>query len=192
MKKQEFVELESLVNTRDKLVKLRTKLKNKIHNLLLANGILTKREQFSSQKSLERVKSLQGLSEVSQFELDFVCDEISHLNEKIKVLDEKIISIAEDIKGFKNLTSIKGIGERSAAILLSTIGNVEDFKTQKNLDAYFGIVPRVKNTSNTINHGRITKRGSQVARATLIQCTLIAIRYSPYLRDFFKKLKAAK
>ncbi|MDH5717514.1 MAG: transposase, partial [Spirochaetia bacterium] len=42
------------------------------------------------------------------------------------------------------------------------------------------------------NHGRITKRGSQVARATLIQCTLIAIRYSPYLRDFFKKLKAAK
>ena len=72
------------------------------------------------------------------------------------------------------------------------IGDINDFQTQKNLDAYFGIVPRIKNASNTINHGRITKRGSQVARATLIQCTLIAIKYSPYLRDFFKKLKAAK
>ena len=152
MKEQHLVDLESLVSTRDKL-------KNKIHNLLLSQGILTKKEQFSSEKSLDRVRALEGLTDTAKFELKFICDEISHQNAQIKKLDEKIVLLAKKLKGFENLTSIKGIGERSAAILLSVIGNIDDFQSQKNLDAYFGIVPRVKNTSNTINHGRITKRG---------------------------------
>ena len=45
---------------------------------------------------------------------------------------------------------------------------------------------------DTVHHGKITKQGSKLGRTTLVQCTLIAIRYSPYLRNFYNRLKAKK
>jgi len=42
MRSKEEAQLSSLIGTRDKFVKLRTTLKNKIHNILNANGIVTK------------------------------------------------------------------------------------------------------------------------------------------------------
>ena len=48
-------------------------------------------------------------------------------------------------------------------------------------------------TSNeTINHGHITKRGSKLGRTTLVQCTLIAVRYSSYLKRFYERIKQKK
>jgi hypothetical protein len=44
----------SVLQTRDKLVKLRTTLKNKINNLLAGQGILIRRESLSSDKGWSR------------------------------------------------------------------------------------------------------------------------------------------
>ena len=43
--------------------------------------------------------------------------------------------------------------------LLAVIGRVEDFESEDKLASYFGIVPRVSNSNETLQHGRITKRG---------------------------------
>ncbi|AXH29630.1 hypothetical protein CGC45_03055 [Francisella opportunistica] len=91
-----------------------------------------------------------------------------------------------------NRDSLKGIGDKSASILLSHIGNVNDFANADKLASYFGIVPRVSNSNETEKTGRITKRGNKLARTTLVQCTLIAIRYSSYLGSFYKKIKQKK
>lgn len=65
-----------------------------------------------------------------------------------------------------------------------------NFESEKKLDSYFGVVPRVSNSNETVNHGRSTKRGAKLGRTTLVQCTLIAIKYSPYLRKFYEGKKA--
>ena len=191
MKSEEYSQIKSLANTRDKLVKLRTALKNKIHNILNANGIISKKEDFSSNKGLERVMGY-ALPEVTLIELEVIVDQIRHLNEGIKKLEQKMIDKGKDLKGFKNITSIKGIGNKGGAILLSIIGEINDFKDEKKLAAYFGIVPRVSNSNESIHQGRITKRGSALGRTTLVQCTLISIRYSPYLKNFYERLKSKK
>jgi transposase len=191
MKDEYSSQIKSLCNTRDKLVKLRTALKNKIHNILLSHGIISKREDFSSEKGLRKAQSY-ALEEIAEVELDVIVAQIRHLNEGIKKLDHQIESKGKDLKGYRNITSIKGIGPKSGTILLSVIGDIDRFPTQKALDSYFGIVPRVRNSNDTVHHGRITKQGSKLGRTTLVQCTLIAIRYSPYLRNFYLRLKAKK
>ena len=40
--------------------------------------------------------------------------------------------------------------------------------------------------------GRITKRGNKIARTTLVQCALIAKRYSPYLHTFYEHIKSTR
>ena len=191
LKDTKTAQLHSLANTRDKLVKLRTTLKNKIHNILSAHGIILKKEQLSSKKALDDVLKY-PVNSTARVELEVIVSQIKSLNEGIRKLDENLEEIGKGIEGHENITSIKGIGNKSGAILLSVIGNINDFENEKKLFAYFGIVPRVNNSSDTERQGRITKQGSKLGRTTLVQCALIAIRYSPYLNNFYQRLKAKK
>ncbi len=49
---------------------------------------------------------------------------------------------AEKLAGFENLISVTGIGARSAGVLLSVIGEVEDFADENKLASYFGATQR--------------------------------------------------
>jgi transposase len=185
-------QLKSLATTRNKLVEMRTTLKNKIHGLLNSYGIVIKREALSSEKGLNRVLSIDGISEAARFEIEILVDQIRNLNRSIKKIEVELVERGKQLKGHRNLTSIKGIGDKSAAILLSVIGDIQNFPSRKQLDAYFGIVPTVRNSGKTVRHGHISKHGSKLGRTTLVQCTLISIRYSPYLRSFYEHLKSKK
>lgn len=191
IKDSKIAEVESLANTRDKFVKLRTSLKNKIHNLLCSNWIITEKEFLSSEKGLEKALSY-DLSSTQRLEMEVLVEQIRSLNKSIAKIDEELKDRGKGMKGFENITSIKGIGDKGGTILLSVIGDINDFASRKQLDAYFGIVPRVSNSNETVRHGRITKRGNKLGRSTLVQCTLIAIRYSEYLKSYYMKLKATK
>ena len=125
----------------------------------------------------------------TQIELEVIRDQIESLNQNIAKLDEALQLIGETFNGFNNLVSIKGIGKKSASILLSVIGDINDFEDEGKLASYFGLVPKVRQSNETEYHGRITKVGSKLGRTTLVQCTLIAIRYSDYLRNFYDRLK---
>jgi transposase len=98
----------------------------------------------------------------------------------------------KNLPGHQNLSSIKGIGDKSATILLSVIGDIQDFASARKLASYFGMAPRVEVSNDTRHCGRITKKGMKIGRTTLVQCTWVAIRYSPYLRGFYERIKAGK
>ena len=186
-----LAEIASILQTRDKLVKLRTTLKNKINNLLAGRGILIRRESLSSDKGLEQVlqASVIGLERV---ELEVLIGQIRHLNGSIQKLEAAIKKQGPKLPGYQNLKSIKGLGDIGSSTLLSTIGDINDFASEGKLAAYFGIVPRVTNSNATARSGRITKRGNKLGRTTLVQCALIARRYSPYLAHYYARIKAAR
>jgi len=75
---------------------------------------------------------------------------------------------------------------------LNAIGNIGDFRDEKKLSAYFGMVPRVYQSNQTCHYGKITKMGNKIARTTLVQCALIAIKYNDHLRSFYLRLKVKK
>jgi len=188
MKTRKNAQLHSLAGTRDKLVKQRTALINKIHNVLNSYGIKFKKESLCTEKGLKSVWAFDW-DTIVRIELEVLVEQIRSLNKSIKTLDDHMIEQGKKLKGHKNLSSIKGIGDRSATVLLSVIGNVKDFANEDKLAAYFGIVPRVSDSNEKVRHGRITKRGSKIGRTTLVQCTLVATRYSPYLRKYYDRLK---
>jgi transposase len=191
MRTKEESQVASLIGTRNKFVQLRSSLKNKIHNILNANGIVTKREVFGSDKGLDKVLGL-DIDASYQFELKVIVDQIRSLNKSIDDIDKELTDRGKQLDGHKSLTSLTGIGDISATILLNTIGDVHDFKDDKKIAAYFGIVPRIAVSNETSHYGKITKMGNKIARTALVQSTMVAIRYNPYLRKFYLRLKAKK
>lgn len=188
MKDKTQAQIASLTQTRDTMVKLRTALKNKVNNLCSAHGVNLTKESLASEKGLRAVLEMQ-FDVLVNLELKIIIDQIRSLNKSIAELEETIAKEAQKLKGHTNLTSIKGIGGLSGGILLSIIGDINDFPEEGKLAAYFGIVPRVSNSNETEHSGRITKRGTKLGRTTLIQCALIAQRYSPYLKKYYEKIK---
>ena len=191
LKDERTAEINSLASTRDKLVKLRTSLVNKLHALHRERGLASRKSQFLSAKGLQAVLAREW-SETTGVEVEVIVTQVGALNAGIKRLEVQLEASGEQMKGQKNLVSIKGIGPKAAAILLGVIGEVNDFDSEAKLASYFGIVPRVSNSNESVQHGRITKRGSKLGRTTLVQCTLVAKKYSPYLRQYYEKIKGKK
>ena len=181
-------EMSSLTQTRDVLVKQRTMLLNKVHAMFVRRGCKLKKEGLASNKRL-RDLDLSQFTALEQVELDALRTQALNLTEALSALDKAIEAAGADLPGYEGISSIKGIGPRSAAILLSRIGNVSDFDSADKLAAYVGIVPKVSQSNETDNRGGITKRGDKLMRTTLVQCTLVAIRYSGYLNAFYRRIK---
>jgi transposase len=184
-------ELASLAHTRDLLVKQRTRLLNKIHALHVGKGLKLKKESLGSKRGLAGI-NMPLFSPCEQVEITVLRETASALTASLKQLDSEIEKYASALSGYEGIVSIKGVGPRSAAVLLAAIGNVHDFESADKLAAYFGMVPRVSQSNETDHRGRITKRGNKLARTTLVQCSLVATRYSPYLRSFDERIRARR
>lgn len=187
MKDTLHAQLSSLTQTRDTLVKQRTALKNKVNNILSAHGINLRKESLASDVGLDKVLGM-TFDAIVETELRVIVGQIRALNQSVAELEKTIKTEGAKLPGHRNLKSIKGIGDLGATVLLTAIGSIDDFAHPGKLAAYFGIVPRVRNSNETEHSGRITKRGTKLGRTTLVQCALIAMRYSPYLAKFYHKV----
>ena len=149
------------------------------------------KEALSSEKKLAEVLEL-PFDEIVRIELRVIVEQIRSLNKSIAELEKTIGEEGSKLEGHKGLSSIKGIGKITGAILLSVIGDVNDFADEGHLASYFGIVPRVSNSNETEHSGRIHKRGTKLGRTALVQSALIAANYSPYLKRFYEQVKARR
>lgn len=192
LKSPEHTQLSSLIATRDQLVKLRVSLLNKVHGLFVRHGLKLKKEVLTSNAGFERAASSHIWDALEQVEIEVIASQLDSIRQSCKRLEKEITAFVKTLPGYDNLISIKGIGSLSAAVFLCTIGDIDDFAKSGKLAAYFGIVPRVSQSNDSQRVGRITKRGNKIARTTLVQCTLIAKRYSPYLHNFYEHIKKTR
>jgi transposase len=95
-------------------------------------------------------------------------------------LKNEIMSLAASDPSIKNnvqlLTSIPGIGEYSAVVILSEIGDISLFSNPKQLVAFCGLDPSVRQSGTFLgSRNRISKRGSSYLRLVLTLCTHVAV-----------------
>lgn len=191
-KKEEHVQLTSLIMTRDQLVRLRVSLLGKVHGLFVRHGLKIKREVLTTKVGFMRHVESHEWGAMEKAEITIIGNQLDSLTANIKALEKEITAFAKTLPGYENLLSIKGVGALSAAVMLAHIDEIGAFKDPGKLAAYFGITPKVSQSNDVSNHGRITKRGNRLARKALVQCTLIAKRFSPYLHVFYERIKARR
>lgn len=87
------------------------------------------------------------------------------------------------------LTSIPGIGEQTAAVLLAEVGRIEDYKNARQLAAYAGLTP-CERSSGTSVHGktRLSCTGNVRLRKALYMPAVVAMRCNPLLKAMSERL----
>ena len=122
---------------------------------------------------------------------------IAGLDQEINLLTQavaKLIAADEALhKAHRLLTSINGIGDQVAAVLLAEIPDFKAFPHNKNITAFVGLNPQER-TSGTSVRGRphISKVGNARLRAILYMAALSARRHNPILKAFADRLALAK
>lgn len=89
------------------------------------------------------------------------------------------------------IQSVRGVGFRSAFAIWSEIGDVRRFSSAKQLVAYAGLDPRIRQSGHTLNsQGRLTKRGSPHLRHALFMAATCARMHDPELKAYYGKKRA--
>ena len=94
---------------------------------------------------------------------------VSALTSEVKALERQLHQEARRIEVVKRLQTIPAVGELVALTIYAWVGDVHRFQTARQLCAYAGLVPTVRQSGNTAVHGHITKQGSKQLRAVLAQ-----------------------
>ena len=100
---------------------------------------------------------------------------VNEYQKDIDIIKYKITFLAKKSKYFKPINSIYGIGEFTTSIIIAELGDINRFHNIKELTAYCGLDPSIKQSGKSINvHGPISKSGNKYMRKILyIACSNI-------------------
>jgi transposase len=134
-----IIELRELVRHRCALVRMRTKLKNKIHGILLMKGIkIVDHHPFS-------IGYIEQLKKLNNYRIDTSIHQAIfkyRIDNEIRTISKNIISFTkQNATTTKLLMTIPGISYYSALLVMSEIGNINRFPDSSHLCSYAGLIP---------------------------------------------------
>ena len=100
---------------------------------------------------------------------------VNEYQKAIDIIKYKIVFLAKKSKYFEPINSIYGIGEFTTSIIIAELGDINRFNNIKELTAYCGLDPSIKQSGKSVNiHGPISKSGNKYMRKILyIACSNI-------------------
>jgi transposase len=181
----------NVVRQRHSLVVIKTQIKNKVHAILIRNGIKNEFSDVFGVKAMEYLYSI-DLPEADRIAMDQYLSIMDHIDGKVEECDEMVDMLCKENPQARLLTSIPGVGHYSALLIMSEISDIRRFKEPKHLCSYAGLVPSTYQSGNTLRHGRITKQGSKWMRWVLTQNALVAVGKDEHLRRFYLRISKRK
>jgi len=185
----------SIIKLRQHMMIVDNRFLNILNGFLSSEGIIVPKQKLKTKSGFAKYTTAKDWDEISKIEIDNIKDIHIVLKEKIAHLETEIGKYSQSLVGYEELLSISGIGHLSAPIFLCSIGDIRNFASPSKLASYFGIVPSVRISNGKKEFGRMTKRGSKLARTALIQCAWVRIKVnkkSKKLYEHHKKKKGAK
>lgn len=163
-----YRELQQLTRERDQIVQERSIIKNQMH--------AENAEAEPNQKSMQRMQA-----------------RIGFLNSQEKEIKEDIAGlIAADLnlkQTIDKITSIPGVGELTAVIVLAETNGFELIRNKSQLTSYAGLDVKEKQSGTSIKgKPRISKKGNRNLRKAMHLPALTAVKWDDNFKDIYARL----
>lgn len=148
-------------------------------------------EQLQKMRQQEVNRSKSGITDpMIQEQIQSV---ITYFDELIQQTQQAIRDMVNSdhslAKQYCLLTSIKGIADKTACLVLAEI-NIHDFDSARQLAAYIGIAPQQFQSGTSVNkRASISKQGNARLRSGLYMPAIVAKRYNLPCHLFAKRLE---
>ena len=167
------------------LVKMRTMVKNRIHSLLDKHGLRFPGTPYSK-KSIVWLRE-QDLGFMDNAIIKGQLAILETFNEQIRVMENKIATIAVDDPQVKLLMTMPGIGYFTASLLVAEIGDINRFSNDKKISSWAGLAPRISQSGEKTRIGRVGKGNKRVA-ALMVQSAHNARLHDARFQKAYKRV----
>lgn len=186
----------SLINYRQQLVRRRTRIKNHVRALLLRENLSWVRGKSGwTQEAISKLESLvlpvieTEARELWRGELGLELAALKATNELVRQVEKKLDQIGKANEQVQQLQSAAGVGPRLAEALVAQFDDPRRLKNSKEVGPYLGLVPKQWQSGESERLGHITRQGSRVVRALLVEASWAGMRYNPWIRETYQRVK---
>ena len=170
----EVRQLRALLRHRAGLVRLGTQQRNRIHAVVAVFGY----DRSGSYLSGPGRGWLAGL-DLHAASREIVADCLAVIDGLAPVIDRidgELRAHAKADPRVKTLTTLPGVGQFTALVMVAEIGDITRFPSARKLASWAGLTPTVRGSDRTVRHGHISKQGSAWLRWVLNQAAQTAKR----------------
>jgi transposase len=181
------------LSRREQLVRSRSRAKNEIHAVLV--------RRLVGKPPMSDLFGVKGREWLRSLELPVEeCETVEGCMRHVEFLDAEIAAVERQIarealgsKEIRQLMSVPGVNVIAAATFMAAIGDIRRFRTSRQLAAYLGLDPKVRQSgSEPARSGRISKQGSASARWALVEAAWSVVRQPGPLHAFYERLRARR
>lgn len=191
---KEVQEYRQFMRFRQRLVRDRTRLKNRIKGVLSFIGkiIDDKATKSWTKKYVDELKKIEFKTESGKYSFEILLGQYESVNGLIKQYDKRIkeLSISDRYKqDVELLRTMPGIDTLSAMILLTEIVDIKRFTELEDLVSYFGLLPTEHSSGEKQRNGRMSKRGNKFLKYIITEISWTAIGKDPELARCYMEYK---
>jgi len=181
-----------MIRQRVFLVRMRTRLKNRIHVLLDRRHIaLPPISDIFGRQGTDYLKKVK-LPGVDGFILKENLKLLELFNEQIKKTEHEIQHLIGSDPRVNLLRTIPGLGPILAAVIALEIDDISRFTSAPKLASYTGLVPSTYASGGKVFHGRLLRMSNKWLKWAFVEAAWVAMRCSPYCRMFYESRKRNK
>ncbi len=170
IKNKEQQDIQCTHKARARLVREKTALANQIRGLLHEYGIVIPQgiSYVMSELPLILEDATNGLTPRGRELFNDLYEQLKTIAIKVKEYDNKIETICAHNPTCELICKLPGIGSLTATAIIALIGNINIFKSGRELSAYLGLVPKQHSSGGKSKLLGISKRGDRYVRCLLI------------------------
>lgn len=181
-----------LVRQRVFLVRLRTRVKNRLHVLLDRRQVPRPAvTDLFGKRGLAYLKALawEGVEgEILREQLVL----LETLNTLVKEAERELTRLLGADPRVQRLRTVPGLGPILAAVVALEIDDITRFRHPAKLAAYAGLVPTTSASGGRTYHGHLLPSSNKWLRWAFVEAAWVALRHSPYCRTVFETIKRRK
>jgi len=182
-------ELRRAVSRRHSLVRVRTRLRNQVHAVLIRNLLDCPHSDLFGRGG-RRWLAEAALPADERAQVEATLRLLGAIDAEIARAEGALAQAAVDDVAVRRLLTIPGVGLTTAIAVRAAIGDVQRFTRPTHLAGYLGLAPTVRQSGERAAHtGRITKQGPGHARGILVEAALSAITVPGPLRAFYWRVQ---
>jgi transposase len=186
----------ALITYRQQLVRRRTKIKNHIRDLLLREGqLLGRGSSCWSEVGLKQLgEQARPFSECGPAELwrGELQVELEQLQEMQRQVATQLNKMGAGEARVQLLRTVPGVGPRLAEAIVALLDQPQRFRKASQVSGYIGMVPKALDSGETERRGHITRQGSRVVRALLVEVAWAGLRHNAWVRQTYQRLSGGK
>jgi len=185
---QEVRELRGLVAQRQKMRRLATQAKNRLHAVIQRHHLLPPKGSLfrEDQKAWWQALPLGALEKLN---LQSDLETLRFAEKQLVRLTDAMTDIAAEDEQVGRLMHLPGIGVITALTVWAAIGDIKRFGEAKQLVGYAGLGARVHDSGMTTRTGKITKAGRRDLRVAMVEAAHAAANHHPHWKAELARLE---